>query len=626
MSEELDIPPATRGRKFSASAKAFPEILNKTAQSLKAFEIVRNAKGVWLLLPEEAAIAFEASIDSRRKASMVAANHRRKLSVQEPTADFHLTVTMLDGSDCSIPCFEPMNMLQVAKDVQAKTGVSRWMMSLMMEDSEAPLLIAETTVVDKAMAEKQIYLLVVNVTGQFEGLVMQMQSSSPDDQLDATQAMRKMLSAEKNPPIDEALKQGSLPLLIGFLKHGNPATLQFEAAWALTNIASGTSEHSQAVAEEGGVEELTRLLRESDNLDVKEQCVWALGNIAGDSTALRNLVLETDGAVEAVQAMCADQAGLGGRGSAVRNAIWTLSNFCRGKPRPDFELVRPILDTVRTHTLASVDEEILTDSCWALSYLSDGTNAQIQFVIEADVIPRVVELLGHASTSIVTPALRTVGNIVTGDDLQTQRILEEPRLVTMLAGLLDHAKESIQKEACWTFSNITAGTPEQIQMVLDELAVMPRIVELLNSGPVAIQKEAAWAIANVTSGGSPEQLEALIQLGCIPHLVSMASFEEARIQMVALEALENLIRMFAGNEANHSRADVFAEAVLGLTAISIESPDEEIGHKAQAFLNRHQDFFGNGAADLRGNGMGGGMGDGMDEAADGPVADDTLDE
>lgn len=41
----------------------------------------------------------------------------------------------------------------------------------------------------------------------------------------------------------------------------------------------------------------------------------------------------------------------------------------------------------------STDEEVLTDACWALSYLSDGTNDKIQAVIDSGVCPRLVELL-----------------------------------------------------------------------------------------------------------------------------------------------------------------------------------------------------------------------------------------
>ncbi len=64
---------------------------------------------------------------------------------------------------------------------------------------------------------------------------------------------------------------------------------------------------------------------------------------------------------------------------------------------------------------------------------------------------------------MLVPALRTVGNIVTGDDLQTQVIINCGSLSCLLHLLKTSQKKSIKKEACWTISNITAGTKEQIQ-------------------------------------------------------------------------------------------------------------------------------------------------------------------
>lgn len=64
------------------------------------------------------------------------------------------------------------------------------------------------------------------------------------------------------------------------------------------------------------------------------QAVWALGNIAGDSPQCRDMVLKERALVPLLEQL-KDNSKL----SMQRNATWTLSNFCRGKPQPAFEQV-----------------------------------------------------------------------------------------------------------------------------------------------------------------------------------------------------------------------------------------------------------------------------------------------
>ncbi|KAI6685153.1 hypothetical protein NL676_031066 [Syzygium grande] len=329
-------------------------------------------------------------------------------------------------------------------------------------------------------------------------MVQAVLSSDSTQQLEATTQFRKLLSTDQCLPIDEVVGAGVVPRFVQFLDEYCFPRLQIEAAWALANIASGRLDHIELIIQLGSIPKFVRLLS-SSVAEVREQAVWALGNIAGDSPNCRDHVLSGGALVP----------------------------------------VMPALPALR-HLINSEDVEVLIDACWALSFISDGSNQNIQFVIEAGVCPRLLELLVHPSPKVLVPTLQALGNIVSGNDAQTQFVIDNQGLPPLYQILTKNCERSVKKEACWVISNITAGNRSQIQAVM-EANIIPPVVSLLQHAEFEIKKEAAWAISNAISGGSHEQIQYLVSQGCIKPLCDLLICSDPQIIMVCLDGVESIL-------------------------------------------------------------------------------------
>ena len=340
--------------------------------------------------------------------------------------------------------------------------------------------------------------------------------------------------------------------LICWLQRIDFSQLQFEAAWTLTNIASGTHQNCHSILEKGCAPHLISLL-DSPNEDVREQAVWAIGNIGGDSAHCRDLVLQTNALPCLIR--CVSRTT---RQTMIKNGSWAISNLCRGKPNPQYSYVACAVPILAELMKTQQDPELLSDCGWALSHLSDGGSDHIQTVINSSVGPRLVELVNHHLHNVQLPALRILGNFATGSDVQTQYVVQLGAL-QKIGYCLASPKKAVRKEAVWTISNIAAGTADQVAALL-AANLFPPILKMLDTEDFEIKKEAVWAISNALSGNSPGVIGYFITANAVEGLCELLAQKDPRIISVALEGLACILKQ-GGQLGDNSGSNVAADRV-----------------------------------------------------------------
>lgn len=391
--------------------------------------------------------------------------------------------------------------------------------------------------------------------------VHQLMSNDAEAKIAAVVTLREMTCREFQPPIGKIIAAGCVPLVVQSLQIPNEK-LHYEATWFFTNMATGETQHVQVVVASGCVPYFFHMLQ-TQKEEYVNQAAWALGNIAGDCIPFRDQLLSA-GALNFLLPYCRPQVNL----TLLRTIVWTISNLLRGKPHVPVDVVRMVLPPLTQVLTSCHDHEVLTDICWAISYASDEEKSEgrIQAVIAAGAVPKLVELLSSKHPSMQSAALRAIGNVVTGDDLETQVVLSNnviPQLVKMLSH--ENLKNNTKREVCWTLSNIMAGNRDQIQGVIDANAI-PLLIDAIRNAPSIIKVEATWAIANACRNGTPAQVRYFVEQGAVPAMCDLLGQQNVKLLQLALETIDRMLNVgqrSADERGDNNKICVFVEKCGG---------------------------------------------------------------
>mmetsp|Transcript_16069 Transcript_16069/g.29455 ORF Transcript_16069/g.29455 Transcript_16069/m.29455 type:complete len:524 (+) Transcript_16069:1-1572(+) len=361
--------------------------------------------------------------------------------------------------------------------------------------------------------------------------------ASPQYQLDTLLALRKLLSGVSDvtgyKPIVEA---GIVALLVSFLDWSYSSEIVREAAWCLANLAALAPSCVNAIIEAGGVLALFSVTDLRLN-KISEMTLLALGNICGDCIEYRDKLVS----LGFVDLLCsfsarAREIDLG----VLRTVAWSMTTVTRGKPGIGLAYVKMLADQLKCLLPTIKDKEVRTDLVWTAANLCDGGQDAITEIIDRGLVRVVLHTLRKSKLKKrIQAALRVVGNISTGTELQAQHLLNE--------GVLDDLKIFMNKNESWAFkevlwiiSNIAAGTRAQAAAIAEH-SIIYCCHEALTSNDLAARKEASYVFKNLAARGSMGTIMKLANQGVVMKLTrALTSHDTATVRNL-LELTEKLL-------------------------------------------------------------------------------------
>ncbi|CAG9538642.1 unnamed protein product [Cercopithifilaria johnstoni] len=346
---------------------------------------------------------------------------------------------------------------------------------------------------------------------------------------------RRFRTSNASDVADEIVALNLIPRIVDLLGTGPTLNIRRTATHVVGAIVSICSTHTEAIVKSGAVPHLVDLIGNPDR-EMRELTLFALGNIAAECCEYRDLCIAygmaqkmtmmPDGTMTLMEARC---------------TVWAASNLCRGKDPPvDLEKIAMLLPLFN-EALYSNDTLIISDACRAFGRLLDAApESSYEYILKPSTVECLVEHMGNSNSKISLAALLAVGNIVSGDDEQTQSVLNCTNALNHIHRLLLDGEQKTKREVCWVLSNIAAGTTSQIQTIFDA-GIIPSLIQILKTETFQVRSEACWVIANAITGGNREHVSRIVREGALIPLSDMLTVMDCSVVVVVLKTLAEIL-------------------------------------------------------------------------------------
>lgn len=347
-------------------------------------------------------------------------------------------------------------------------------------------------------------------------------------------AIRKFLSVDVRPPIQDVINTRIVPVLIR-MSYDRPYEFAFEVCWILCNIGSGTTQHTKYLIDIGALDFFNDVFEYNTNsYKIKEQIVWAVGNIAGDCVEFRNLI-QNSKILQKILDFSLEMLEMK-QLKIIENCVWALSNCVRGKPIPGKKIYDLTYGIFLKALLLINDEN--TDIIWSLSYITEFSS--ISNVFENTHLTKIVSLLDSSNIATIIPSLRIFGNI-SARVAESCKILLPLGVLEKILRLIRHEKKIVRRESFWTLSNMCSENNDVVCILLSTGGYQSILDEFDNQDN-EVSGEIIWTISNSFLSADQFNIIKLFEIGWCHKFIELMKGQ--RVAKHKETVVEGLIMIF----------------------------------------------------------------------------------
>jgi len=385
-----------------------------------------------------------------------------------------------------------------------------------------------------------------------ESLILSIaQNESEILRLIALTGLRQLLS-NRTAPFQKIIDYNGVAIIIHIINQTSDEALLYEAIWCLTNIACGEQGHCHSISANNGITCLTSVLGRSQSTKIHHQVMWTLGNLAACCEEVRDQILASD-----ARYYLSLYLNPGNEPDMLQVSSWTIANLASITPIPHYDDLKIFVEPLAYHLRCSDNENLLVQVCACFEQLvcsrcsgpvqtasfPQDEDCKIEDLINAGIVPKLVQLLSHSNEKIRWSSLQIVGEMMSGS-LQSALFFVSSGILLELRKFLQSSDPVMQATACCIIGNLLSLNSEALRHKLFQDSVVDQLLRTFSSASMALRIHVAHVLSDICGADlQPKEVDTLVESKILESINVLLSNDEISQEntLVLLELLSGIL-------------------------------------------------------------------------------------